>query len=209
MELKVIKPFHGKVENKVMNKGDLVHSTDVERINALVSGGFCAIVSLSDAPNENDNNANDDNAPKDDANITKDSVVFNGTAYQLETLKEGLALIGVSLASNVKERGVSNALGKLTEEQAQKLAEYLNENDNNANDDNAPKDDANITKDSVVFNGTAYQLETLKEGLALIGVSLASNVKERGVSNALGKLTEEQAQKLAEYLNENDNNVTE
>ena len=89
MELKVIKPFHGKVENKVMNKGDLVHSTDVERINALVGGGFCVIVSLSDT------------------------------------------LIGVSLASNVKERGVANALGKLTEEQAQKLAEYLNENDNN------------------------------------------------------------------------------
>lgn len=131
MELKVIKPFHGKVEDKVMDKGELIHSADVERINALVSGGFCAIVSLSDAPNENDNNANDDNAPKDDVNITKGSVVFNGTAYQLETLKEGLTLIGVSLASNVKERGVSNALGKLTEEQAQKLAEYLNENDNN------------------------------------------------------------------------------
>lgn len=130
MELKVIKPFHGKVEDKVMDKGELILSTDVERINALVGGGFCAIVSLSDAPNENDNNANDD-APKDDANITKGSVVFNGTAYQLETLKEGLTLIGVSLASNVKERGVSNALGKLTEEQAQKLAEYLNENDNN------------------------------------------------------------------------------
>ena len=115
MELKVIKPFHGKVEDKVMDKGELIHSADVERINALVSGGFCAIVSLSDAPNENDNNANDDNAPKDDANITKDSVVFNGTSYQLETLKEGLALIGVSLASNVKERGVSNALGKFVE----------------------------------------------------------------------------------------------
>jgi len=131
MELKVIKPFHGKVEDKVMNIGEMVCSTDVERINALVGGGYCAIVSLYDAPNENDNNANDDNAPKDDANITKGFVVFNGTAYQLETLKEGLASIGVSLASNVKERGVANAIGKLTEEQAQKLAEYLNENDNN------------------------------------------------------------------------------
>ena len=131
MELKVIKPFHGKVEDKVMDKGELIHSTDVERINALVGGGICAIVSLSDEPNGNDNNANDDKAPKDDANITKGFVVFNGTAYQLETLKEGLTLIGVTLASNVKERGVSNALGKLTEEQAQKLAEYLNGNDNN------------------------------------------------------------------------------
>lgn len=131
MELKVIKPFHGKVENKVMNKGDFVHSTDVERINALVGGGFCVIVSLSDTPNENDNNANDDNAHKDDANVVKGVVDFNGKVYPLDTLKEGLTLIGVNLASNVKERGVANALGKLTEEQAQKLAEYLNENDNN------------------------------------------------------------------------------
>ena len=131
MELKVIKPFHGKVEDKVMDKGELIHSADVERINALVGGGFCAIVSLSDAPNENDNNANDDNAHKDDANVVKGVVDFNGKVYPLDTLKEGLTLIGVNLASNVKERGVANALGKLTEEQAQKLAEYLNENDNN------------------------------------------------------------------------------
>lgn len=48
MELKVIKPFHGKVEGKVMNKGVLIHSADVERINALVSGGYCVIVSLAD-----------------------------------------------------------------------------------------------------------------------------------------------------------------
>lgn len=114
-----------------MNKGDLVHSTDVERINALVGGGFCVIVSMSDTPNENDNNANDDNAHKDDANVVKGFVDYNGKGYPLDTLKEGLTLIGVSLASNVKERGVANALGTLTEEQAQKLAEYLNENDNN------------------------------------------------------------------------------
>lgn len=131
MELKVIKPFHGKDENKVMNKGDLVHSTDVERINALVGGGFCAIVSLSDTPNENDNNAADDNAHKDDANVVKGVVDYNGKVYPLDTLKEGLTLIGVSLASNAKERGVAKALGNLTEEQAQKLAEYLNENDKN------------------------------------------------------------------------------
>lgn len=64
MELKVIKPFHGKVENKVMNKGDLVHSTDVERINALVGGGYCVIVSLSDP--ESDPKPNDDNSDKND-----------------------------------------------------------------------------------------------------------------------------------------------
>lgn len=48
MELKVIKPFRGKEENKVMDKGELIHSTNVERINALVGGGYCVIISLSD-----------------------------------------------------------------------------------------------------------------------------------------------------------------
>lgn len=43
MELKVIKPFHGKVEDKVMDKGELIHSADVERINALVGGGFAPL----------------------------------------------------------------------------------------------------------------------------------------------------------------------
>lgn len=52
MELKVIKQFHGKVEDKVMNIGDMVHSTNVERINALVGGGYCVIVSLSETHNE-------------------------------------------------------------------------------------------------------------------------------------------------------------
>lgn len=65
MELKVIKPFHGKVENKVMNKGDLVHSTDVERINAIVSGGYCVIASLSD-PEPDPNPSNDNNEKKND-----------------------------------------------------------------------------------------------------------------------------------------------
>lgn len=62
MELKVIKPFHGKVEDRDMNKGDMLHSDDVERINALVGGGYCAIVSLSDP--EPDPNPSDDKSDK-------------------------------------------------------------------------------------------------------------------------------------------------
>ncbi len=64
MELKVIKPFHGKEENKVMDKGDLVHSTDVERINALVGGGYCVIVSLTDQEPNTDPNENEKNNKK-------------------------------------------------------------------------------------------------------------------------------------------------
>lgn len=64
MELKVIKPFHGKEENKVMDKGDVVHSTDVERINALVGGGYCVITSLSDPNSEVEPESNGDNNDK-------------------------------------------------------------------------------------------------------------------------------------------------
>lgn len=62
MELKVIKPFHGKVEDKVMNIGEMVCSTDVERINALVGGGYCVIVSLIDPDDGEDtgDKGNDD-----------------------------------------------------------------------------------------------------------------------------------------------------
>lgn len=127
MELKVIKPFHGKVENRDMNKGDMLHSDDVERINALVGRGYCVIVSLSD----NDTNENDNNADSINADITKGVVAHNGSIYSLETLKAAFAHIGVSIAPNAKEKGVANAIGKLTAEQLEAFNEYLNENDNN------------------------------------------------------------------------------
>lgn len=132
MELKVIKPFHGKVENRDMNKDDMLHSDDVERINALVGGGYCVIVSLSDNDtNENDNNADSINADTGNDNYTKGVVAHNGSVYSLETLKAAFAHIGVSIAPNAKEKGVANAIGKLTAEQLEAFNEYLNENDNN------------------------------------------------------------------------------
>lgn len=132
MELKVIKPFHGKVEDRDMNKGDMLHSNDVERINALVGGGYCVIVSLSDnETNENDNNADNTFANIDYANVEKGVVAHNGSIYSLETLKAAFAHIGVSIAPNAKEKGVANAIGKLTAEQLEAFNEYLNENDNN------------------------------------------------------------------------------
>lgn len=132
MELKVIKPFHGKVENRDMNKGDMLHSNDVERINALVGGGYCVIVSLSDNDaNENDNNADSINADTGNDNYTKGVVAHNGSVYSLETLKAAFAHIGVNIAPNAKEKGVANAIGKLTAEQLEAFNEYLNENDNN------------------------------------------------------------------------------
>ena len=57
MQLKVIKKFNGKVEEKVLCPGDVVVTKDVKRINALVGGGFCEITSLSDPKKEKEKDA--------------------------------------------------------------------------------------------------------------------------------------------------------
>lgn len=49
MLLKVIKAFNGKAEGKVLKPGDNVVTADLERVNTLVSRGFCVIASV-DAP---------------------------------------------------------------------------------------------------------------------------------------------------------------
>lgn len=115
MELKVIKKFNGAVEGKTLCPGDVIQSNDIARINALVGRGFCVIVALdspvvADAPN-------DENA---DA-----SVEFQGKRYHIDTVKAALSVIGVKVAANAKEKGVSNALNALNDEQKQTLTEAL------------------------------------------------------------------------------------
>lgn len=116
MELKVIKKFNGAVEGKTLCPDDVIQSNDVARINALVGRGFCVIVAL-DSPVVVADNANDE---KEDA-----SVEFQGKKYRIETVKAALAVIGVKVATNAKEKGVSNTLSTLNDEQRQLLTEAL------------------------------------------------------------------------------------
>lgn len=120
MELKVKKSFIGKAEGKTLQPGEIIHSTDVERINQLVGRGFCEIVSLGD---------NAPNAPETPIEIVSESVEFQGKKYHIETVKAALGVIGVRVAHNAKEKAVNNALAALTEEQAQSLVEALDNND--------------------------------------------------------------------------------
>lgn len=117
MELKVIKKFNGAVEGKTLCPGDVIQSNDVARINALVGRGFCVIVAL-DSPTVAANTPNDENV---DA-----SVEFQGAKYNIETVKAALAVIGVKVAHNAKEKAVSNALNTLNDEQKSLLTEALN-----------------------------------------------------------------------------------
>lgn len=124
MELKVIKKFNGAVEGKTLCPGDVIQSNDVERINALVGRGFCVIValdspSLSDAPN---------------ADTSNEGVDFQGTRYDVDTIKAALGVIGVKVAHNAKEKAVCNVLAALSDEQAEALSVALNNGDSPTTD---------------------------------------------------------------------------
>ena len=54
MKLEVIKKFNGKAEGKVLQPGDVVVTTDIDRINTLVKGGYCKITSLADPKQDKD-----------------------------------------------------------------------------------------------------------------------------------------------------------
>ncbi len=112
MQLKVIKPFNGRDEGKVLSPGDVVVTTDIDRINALVKGGYCEIISLEDE--------------SEDANTGGDIVELQGVEYSLVDVKAALSAIGAPVSGNAGIRGVSNALDKLSEEQIAALLEVLN-----------------------------------------------------------------------------------
>lgn len=119
MKLKVIKPFNSKAEGKTLCPGEFFQSNDVERINALVGRGFCVIVALDDEPTSTEATPT---PPVEDAN---ESIEFQGKSYHIDKVKAALVVIGVRVAHNAKEKGISNALSALSDEQAQTLSETL------------------------------------------------------------------------------------
>lgn len=124
MKLKVIKPFIGKAEGKTLCIGDVVESNDVERLNALIGGGFCVIVSLDDVATP----GTDVSGEVKDKPYTYTTP--NGRDFGLDEVKAALSAIGVSVAANAKENGITKAISKLTDEQVSALNEYL---DNSVN----------------------------------------------------------------------------
>ena len=78
MKLEVIKKFNGKAEGKVLQPGDVVVTTDIDRINDLVKGGYCKITSLEEA------------APAGDAGKV---VEFQGEEFGLDEVKAALGTI--------------------------------------------------------------------------------------------------------------------
>lgn len=113
-ELKVKNKFKDKYTGKVYEVGETLKTDEISRVNNLLSKHLCEVVSVSTAIA--------DDAEKKDTN----KVFFNGTEYDLDVIKDALGEIGVSVAKNAGVKGVTNALGKLSEEETAKLSDALN-----------------------------------------------------------------------------------
>lgn len=110
-KLKVIRKFQDKYTDEVYLPGSAFETEELSRVNDLVKRGLCDLVVV---------------VPVTPAAPTKADVVsFKGADYPLDEMKEALNAAGVKVAANAGVKGVSNAIEKLSEEEALKLSESL------------------------------------------------------------------------------------
>lgn len=99
--------------------GSYLETEDLDRVNNLVSRGLCVI----------DNIATDEKSDEQSTGDSEEEIDFNETKVLLSVMKDALTAIGVDVRSNCGVVGVNKKLESLTEEQIQKLIEFLNEED--------------------------------------------------------------------------------
>ena len=113
--LKVNKKFQDKCTNEVCLPGSAFKTDDVSRVNDLVRRGLCDLVGV------------DASAPSD--NEKQITVSFQGVDYALNDMKAALVAAGVKVNANAGVKGVSNAIEKLSEDEALRLSESLKKED--------------------------------------------------------------------------------
>ena len=115
----------------IHSKGDSVVTTDVKRVNNLVSRGLAEITAIEDVTEavvvdeENGNAAGNAAGTVIDPEHDPAKVAFNGNDYEPQTVKEALVAIGVTCAPSIGVNGLTKKLEGLTEDQQTALAEKL------------------------------------------------------------------------------------
>lgn len=109
-KLKVIRKFQDKYTDEVCLPGSAFETEDLSRVNDLVKRGLCDLVDV---------------VPVTPAVPKANTVSFQGVDYPLEEMKEALNAAGVKVAANAGVKGISNAIEKLSDEEALKLSESL------------------------------------------------------------------------------------
>lgn len=108
MKVRVIVPFCDKDNTEIEYRvGQVLDFNDEKRCENLIERGLCEVVEESDEQEQG-------------------GVHFANAVYALDVVKAALAKIGVSVAPNAKEKGVTTIVEKLNEEMQKALFEELN-----------------------------------------------------------------------------------
>lgn len=109
--LKVLKKFQDKDnKEKIYQVGETLSTSDLARVNDLVSRGICSISAIKKANKE-------EKKPEKVSLFDKE--------FEIGAVKGALAEIGVSINKNAGVQAITNKLGELTEEQNKALSEIL------------------------------------------------------------------------------------
>ena len=104
--LKVLKKFQDKDnKEKIYQVGETLSTSDLDRVNNLVSRGICSISAIKEA--------------------NKEKISLFDKEFEIGAVKGALAEIGVSINKNAGVQAITNKLGELTEEQNKALSEIL------------------------------------------------------------------------------------
>ena len=129
VELTVLVTFRDKTDKtRVLSLGDTLETTDLNRVNDLVSRGFAKISAIVE-DNGKDTDANDNDSDAEGKGYQKPGKVsFRDSEYDVQDVKNALIAIGVPVAPNAGVNGLTNKIGEITEDQANALADKLTEN---------------------------------------------------------------------------------
>lgn len=106
MELRVKKAFKDKHDtSKAYKVGDTLHTDELNRVNDLVARGLCVITSVG-------------------SNLSE-KVTFQDNEYDLNVVKDALESINAPVAKNAGVKGVTKAIGALSDESVTALKEVL------------------------------------------------------------------------------------
>ena len=109
--LKVLKKFQDKDnKEKIYQVGETLSTSDLDRVNNLVSRGIRSISAIKEANKE-------EKKPEKISLFDKE--------FEIGAVKGALAEIGVSINKNAGVQAITNKLGELTEEQNKALSEIL------------------------------------------------------------------------------------
>lgn len=105
--LKVLKKFQDKDnKEKIYQVGETLSTSDLDRVNDLVSRGICSISAIKEEKKP-------------------EKVSLFDKEFEIGAVKGALAEIGVSINKNAGVQAITNKLGELTEEQNKALSEIL------------------------------------------------------------------------------------